>query len=500
MGRRASSEQLSPYSFVVFPFLKTSGVISIGGIDFRSTDDTASLSPDQAVHVSEIARMLFLQDDYRVKSASYATVPYVDLENQRPLLTGLERLQAIVAYCYAAPHEIFGHPFLHYEDASLAVFSPSKVSIHTVRPEHHTEPIAPLQPVEADQFGFVQGYSGLYNFKHHFCVVSGSRVYPPVPEIVLNISQNLAADFGQWSRGYSHYQLLLASIERPSSVTLDRVFTAMKWFNAANSRTCNEESAIVYLAIALETILGLPEGKGVTERFTDAVSLLLGRTPRLDIWADQFYGARSDVVHRGQTNRVRFVASDSKNKGGPQYRSLLSYGQQVFRFCVESVLFGAKLAQGSGLAEKLVTNQERFTEVCSILNDKSSSPTEKFQRISPLADAADRFRHISESGLEIGAMIGCARAVAQAVLECTGSLESNLREALDKLARTDRTDVYSALDALRGLHEIGQHSSVVVEQPNGPLAVTLRLTDVIWSYTFWHYFSEKQRRESGQQE
>jgi hypothetical protein len=34
-----------------------------------------------------------------------------------------------VAYFYAAPHEIFGRPFLHYEDASLAVFSPSRVSI-----------------------------------------------------------------------------------------------------------------------------------------------------------------------------------------------------------------------------------------------------------------------------------------------------------------------------------------------------------------------------------
>jgi hypothetical protein len=73
--------------------------------------------------------MLFLQDDLRVKSAPYAAVPYVDLENQQQPLTGLERLQTIVAYFYAAPHEIFGRPFLHYEDASLAVFSPSRVSI-----------------------------------------------------------------------------------------------------------------------------------------------------------------------------------------------------------------------------------------------------------------------------------------------------------------------------------------------------------------------------------
>lgn len=188
----------------------------------------------------------------------------------------------------------------------------------------------------------MQGYSGLYNFKHHFCVVAGSRVYPPVPEIVLNISQNLAADFGQGMGGYSHYRLLSWSIEKPSSATLDRVFTAMKWFNASNSRTSSGGSAIVDLAIAFETLLGLPGGKGVTERFTDAVSLFLGRTPRLDIWAEQFYGARSDVVHKGQTNRVRFIASDSKDKKGGTPVSISA----LLRPAGLSVLCGKCLVRG----------------------------------------------------------------------------------------------------------------------------------------------------------
>jgi hypothetical protein len=210
--------------------------------------------------------------------------------------------------------------------------------------------------------------------------------------------------------------------------------------------------------------------------------------------------ARTLFIRAKPTGSGSSPATPRIKKGGPQYRSLLSYGQQVFQFCVASVLFGAELAERSGLAEKFVTNQERFTEVCKILGDNSSSAVEKFRRIAPLAEAADRFRHINESGLEIGAMIGCARAVAQAVLECTGSLESNPREVLEKLARTDRTDAYGALDVLRELHEIKPHTPLVVEQPNGPLAVALRLTDVIWSYTLWDYFSEKQRRESGQQE
>jgi hypothetical protein len=41
-----------------------------------------------------------------------------------------------------------------------------------------------------------EGYTGLYNFRHHFWVAKGSRVYPPVPQISLNMAQSLAADLG----------------------------------------------------------------------------------------------------------------------------------------------------------------------------------------------------------------------------------------------------------------------------------------------------------------
>src|SRR5713101_4173055 len=67
------------YSFAVFPFLKTRSTVSIGQLTFRSTDVTDGLSAEQAVCVDEIASMLFLQDNLRIKSASYAMIPFVDL-------------------------------------------------------------------------------------------------------------------------------------------------------------------------------------------------------------------------------------------------------------------------------------------------------------------------------------------------------------------------------------------------------------------------------------
>ncbi len=56
------------YSIAVFPFLKTTTPVDIGGITFRSTDDTGGLSTNKARSVAEVAKMLFLQDDLRIKS------------------------------------------------------------------------------------------------------------------------------------------------------------------------------------------------------------------------------------------------------------------------------------------------------------------------------------------------------------------------------------------------------------------------------------------------
>src|SRR5262245_55245810 len=120
-------EVSNPYSFAVFPFLKTSAPVTIGGITLRSTVDTGDLSAVEAKQVKEIAEMLFLQDHLQIRSASYARVPFVDLDRSDEVSAtaqDLADLQAIVAYCYASPHPIFGDPFFQYEHASLALFSP----------------------------------------------------------------------------------------------------------------------------------------------------------------------------------------------------------------------------------------------------------------------------------------------------------------------------------------------------------------------------------------
>src|SRR5271156_1269263 len=99
----------------VFPFLKTTDDIELGTLTFRSTNDTSDLEREDATHVREIADMLFLQDDLRVSSASYAMLPPLDLDKTDTVVPELERIQAIVAYCYSAPRHAFGDIFFHSE-------------------------------------------------------------------------------------------------------------------------------------------------------------------------------------------------------------------------------------------------------------------------------------------------------------------------------------------------------------------------------------------------
>ena len=101
-------------AIAVFPFLKTTEQIRLGSLTFRSTDDTGDLEEEDATHVREIAAMLFLQNDLRIRSASYALLPVLELDGSDAAFAELERIQGIVAYCYSAPRHTFGDLFFHF--------------------------------------------------------------------------------------------------------------------------------------------------------------------------------------------------------------------------------------------------------------------------------------------------------------------------------------------------------------------------------------------------
>lgn len=480
----------------VFPFLKTNGSIRLGSFTFKSTDDTTGLSDEDAAHVREVAQMLFLKDDLRIRSASYAMLSPLDFDKPELSLKELEHIQAIVAYCYGSPHPTFGSPFFHFEEASLVIFSPQPVTTFLVRPDHHVEATDPDFSFDADDWHRVMGYEGRYNFRHPFWVVKGSRLYPPVPHIGLNIGQDLAGDLTSFFTQAPQHHLLPRLLDAPSTVVGERVLTALTWHNRANAAGNDEENAVLDLAVAFETLLALPKD-AKTDRFVDAVSLLLGRIPRLNLWAEQFYAARSEVAHEGRVGRLRFAPVKQKGTAeGPLYQPLITYGRQIFRLCVGTLLFGAYLAEQAGLQQKLVTNQERFQSVSKTLDDDSQTVENRFAAIAEIVLSLDEFRCVSETGLLIETIVGAVQRAAKYLLVCDNTLDPALRQRIEGLATAKKSsDSFEALAALFALKEINM---VELPDPRSPHGVTQRLADVVWHYTFMHYFWLKEQRDKSE--
>jgi hypothetical protein len=438
--------------------------------------------------------MLFLKDDLRIRSASYAMLPQLDLDKVDPgVVPELDRIQAIIAYCYSAPRHAFGDIFFHFEHASLAIFSPQPVSTFMVRPEHHVTPVGALPSLEADEWHRVPGYEGRYNFRHPFWVARGSRLYPPVPDLPLNDSQNLAWDLGTALSEAPQHHLLPTLIQEPVSENATRAMIAIRWYNRANSYLADDSEAILSLAVGFEALLGLPRD-AKTERFIDAISLLLGRVPRLNSWAVQFYDARSDVAHQGKTDRLRLMPTVKKrSEEGPEYQSLISYGRQISQLCVGSVLFGAHLAQRSALHDKLTTNQERLELICKTLDDKSLVPVDRFTAINDIIATVDEYRYVSETGLRIETMLSALQAAAKNLLECDTSLDPAVKTQLSDLVVAKKSkDGYEILAALEAWHNVMPKGPL---EPRSPAGIMRRLTEIVWHYTFMHYFWMREDRQ-----
>lgn len=193
-----------------------------------------------------------------VKSASYAVLPGIEVHSADLRLNHLANLREVVSYLYAAPHDVFENVFLSPEETSLVLFTPSRVSVSLTRPEHHTESISTTPGAAPDQHHYVPGYNGLYNFRHAFWVQPGSRLYGPKPHMTLNISQDLSIDLEHRMTGLPYHHLLLDILDKPETSTSRRIFSALRWFNAANENGLNPSQALLNLAVALKRSYAFP--------------------------------------------------------------------------------------------------------------------------------------------------------------------------------------------------------------------------------------------------
>ncbi|MGY4396436.1 hypothetical protein ACVWZA_001616 [Sphingomonas sp. UYAg733] len=482
---------VAEFGIAIFPCLKTSNPIRIGEYTFSSTTDLSGLPDDQAAAVSELAAMLYARDDVRIAQASYAITEPLGVFRPGPVIERLDRVRAVVGYLYSGAHPTFGDAFMPFEFASMAVIQPANVSTFLVRPDHGT--ILPPAPegFVADEFWHTPGYEGTYN-RRPVWLAKGSRLYGGHTYTPLNIAQDLYSDIGGHRGEGRSRALLLELLHRPITPFGERIFIALGWYNDANDRYADPDKSLLSLAVAFEVLLELPSSDK-TDRLSDSISLLLGRTARVKDWAVQFYAARSQVAHEGRVRDWWFYSAKPTQKGQPTHRSgsVMTYGLEIFQLCLATILTGGKLAEQSGLAERFIANSERYAEISERLGRASGSPEEAIAAIEPLVEELNRFQFVS-SPTSIEEVIKALRAAAKALGRCDVQFDDDLTRALKAVQDTPKGDEFATLSALEALEKQMQDADRATLGP--ATQVVGQLVEVGWRGLFMILYRLKDQR------
>jgi hypothetical protein len=438
--------------FAFFPYLITRERVGIRGIEFRSNQDIADLPADVQEHLITLSQMFFLEDGVRIEqmTCTYLELPS-DKGEQEDALRRLHEARLLVGYLYSHPLPS-GGVFLPFENSTHFVFrlgntacNPGMVVTSLVwQGPHHGKRVKQVDAREIPSTDLTPGYTGTRNQTIQLWVAKGSRIFPELPHITLNYSQDLSINLQMFLSRPFHWALeylYIAPHDYPQGLR-SRVFVSLGWYMKGCRASFVEAEELVHLAIALESLLRLRSGEGVTERFKDAVLTLLGPVPRLDIWLDQFYTARSKAVHEGFPSDLNFYPIDKdslkskRTKGEPviPHRSLLEYGRRIFRLCLSSVLAGSAHVRMSGLDALFIPNKERIEAICKGLNQQL--PADKrlqsvFQAVYELRDQA--FDLADPDVVAVKSVVGAVKLALQAYKEAHPTITKPVEEAIDKI-------------------------------------------------------------------
>lgn len=488
--------------FAVFPYLKTSEPVRFRSITLWPIEESSRLPANAVSDLETLRSMFFLQSNQKIQAMSYAfcadDAADTDLSE---FLGDLYELRELLAYLYSSPHESLGDPFLRNEHSSFFLMRPKRFFRTLIDAEYNAMQLGPDEHPQADERGEVAGFECEVDGRSTTWVTTGSRIYPPCVRLWLNISQDLRRDTdrlpasGRYGPVWSYF---LSRRGKPSEL-YGRLLTALRWYNRSIGVDTSDDAALVHLATALESLLALEQGPDITRRFKAAVMLLIGNVPRADIWLDQFYRARSEIVHRGEANALRFNpyhgTKGASEEGESGYRSLLSYGWFIFQICAAAVSSGALVARNVGLESMLLTNRQRLERVSKVLSSKEPAGSRLSAVAKDIADI-DRYRFVGEPGLTVDHLLGAVKLVASCYIEAVPD-DTSIAKELQDLADAKTSQTLDALHRLRLLNQKIEDSSWTAGgRPDDPRYTVATLVHSAWYYTFMTYFHLKDKGAS----
>jgi len=448
--------------YAVLPYLKSSDIVSVRGVRFYPSSRISEyddLSESAKQNLAALTSVFYISNEVRVVSMLVAALDsepgtLQDVENFRRL----REARTIVSYLYTSPQGPAVDPFLTHEHADMFVFRPAKVS----RFLPGVDDADAYGRAKHPGSGRLDGYRGRKNFHSDLWVVEGSRIYPSLPAFWLNISQDLHIDLGLISSRahYSPIMDLMLRGEPFDSALENRVFRAMHWYNLSASRYFGEDVAIIALAVGFESLFDLEQGPDVTRRLQESVRLLVGRIPRLDSWVDQFYTARSKILHTGYWPHLGFYATGEEvfkaiQRGKHEerfYRTLSSYGRRIFRICLDGILTSVVAAAESDLRSLFEHNQDRLNSICEKLSDAGVDAEERMASVAQDVLNLHEYWFESEHLTENRSVIGAGKLMAHAMRSLESEAPHPVKQALQSIVDISDESEHDQLRRFISLH------------------------------------------------
>ena len=441
-------------------------MFQLRGIIFKGIHDVSGLSEDEKKHLAGIHSIIYLRNNVRPAHLTYAVLRLSeDAAANRSSIENLYIAQLMVSYLYTSPHHWDGKPFFPAENACMFVFEPTVISRIDVEQERYAEPYMhyyldvepdddPSSPFDEEIEGYWVGVNGRFNTT----VARGSRLYPPYHGVYLNYSQILGRDLDTFFGKPADWALAVL-VRKKSDPTPEesRVLTAMEWYQRSAEGGISEEEALLHLAIALESLLGLDQGNDHTARFKETVLILLGRVERLDLWIEQFYKARSKIVHQGHYSHLAF-SPRSKNSDSPNGQDvtsrrksdsqplegtlgpLASYGRLIFRLCLNARLAGITATEESVLSALLTDNETRLKSICAKLNQTREPGLTRIRSIARQVSELAFYWAANAHDVSLNTAVAVGRLLVAAYVETNPPESDTLRTALDELSNMTKTN------------------------------------------------------------
>ncbi|MDR3598514.1 HEPN domain-containing protein [Clostridium sp.] len=468
------------YYYFFFPYLKCSEKININGIDLFSSNKLDELDKESQKIISLISNNFYMAQNYKIKNmiAGYIKERH-DLtdhgyNSDYHLNFGkILKIRELIIYLYSSLHPTLLNPFLEMDVSNVFVFRTERQLLDIHKSNNNLEFTDKVENSNSE------GFWGLLNGKTFISIKKDEKIFPPYPNFQQNHNQDLFLDINRIDNN-SVYNFL----NDPQKVNLlfntSRLIKSIQWYNRSNNGSISDEEQLIYLSVSFESLLDLEKDKNITSRFKNAINILIGSNEKLNAWIDQFYTARSEIVHRGYSNELLF--STSLKKGNKlRYRDLISYGRRIFQISLNSILNSEFFKHRTNLEELFISNYERIELLITNLN-KKVNVIETLQKYENVINNIIEYRYVGEESIQIKDILHLiSKSIYPYLSSFTPEEQTIANEFIKEKAISEKLIKYEAVHRI-----INEEKEIVLLN---------KIDDICWSYLLIHIIRAKSINE-----